>query len=107
MPARIMRSLGKPVPGQQMLLLNWRSGWRHVSFADLYLDSLRQHPLRPPDEFRGKIVVIGTSAPGLQDLRLTPLGSTYPGVEVLATAIDNLDSGDWLREPPRSRGLPL
>ena len=107
LPARIVESLGRPLPAQQRILLNWRSGWKHVSYADIYLDSLREHPQRPADEFRGKIVVVGTSAPGLQDLRLTPLGSTYPGVEVLATAIDNLDRGDWLREAPRGQLLPL
>jgi len=101
LPARMMADLGRSVPRQPTILLNWRSSWRHVSYADIYLDGLRQHPLRDPNEFRGKIVVVGTSAPGLQDLRLTPLGSTYPGVEILATAIDNLDRGDWLREAPR------
>ncbi len=102
LPARIMAAVGRSLPRQQTILLNWRSHWRHVSYADIYLDGLREHPLRDPHEFRGKIVVIGTSAPGLQDLRLTPLGSTYPGVEILATAIDNLDRGDWLREEPRA-----
>jgi adenylate cyclase len=107
LPARIEESLGHKLPAQQRVLLNWRSGWKHVSYADIYLDSLREHPQRRQDEFRGKIVVIGTSAPGLQDLRLTPLGSTYPGVEMLATSIDNLDRGDWLREAPRGQLLPL
>jgi adenylate cyclase len=102
-----MESLGRPLPPQQRVLLNWRSGWQHVSYADIYLDALREHPQRPRHEFGGKIVVIGTSAPGLQDLRLTPLSSTYPGVEVLATAIDNLESGDWLREAPRAQFLLL
>lgn len=105
--ARIMEDLRRPLPWQESVLLNWRSGWRHVSYADVYLDSLRQKPLRPRDEFKDKIVVIGTSAPGLMDLRLTPLGSTYPGVEMLATALDNLDRGDWLREPPRVAMVPL
>ena len=36
------------------------------------------------------------------DLRVTPLGSTYPGVEILATALDNLAADDWLREVPRA-----
>ncbi len=107
MPARIMESLDRPTPRQQAILLNWRRGWKHVSYADVYLDSLRQHPLRAPDEFRGKIVVVGTAAPGLQDMRLTPLASTYPGVEILATAIDNLDRGDWLREVQRPAMIPL
>lgn len=107
MPARIMQELGRPLPPEQAILLNWRRGWRHVSYADVYLDSLRRQPLRPRDEFRDKIIVIGTSAPGLMDLRLTPMGSTYPGVEILATAIDNLDRGDWLREVGRPALIPL
>jgi len=105
--ARIASALGRPVPPGGYFMLNWRRSWRHVSFADVYLDALRRHPLRPADEFKGKIVVVGTAAPGLMDLRLTAMGSTYPGVEILATALDNLDRGDWLREPPRNRTLPL
>lgn len=101
LPARIMRAIGRPLPQRQTVLLNWRRSWRHVSYADIYLDGLRQHRLRDPHEFRDKIVVIGTSAPGLQDLRLAPLSSTYPGVEILATAIDNLAAGDWLHEARR------
>ncbi len=105
--AEIVRAGGRPLPSEKTVLLNWRKGWHHVSYADIYLDALRQHPQRPADEFKDKIVVIGTAAPGLMDLRLTPLGSTYPGVEILATALDNLDRGDWLREPPRVAVLPL
>jgi adenylate cyclase len=105
--ARIVEAGGRPLPNQQRILLNWRRGWTHVSYADLYLDGLRERPQRPTDELRGKIVLVGTSAPGLQDLRLTPVGSTYPGVEILATEIDNLDRGDWLEEIPRPATLPL
>ncbi len=107
LPARVMESLGRPVPPQEQVLLNWRSGWKHVSYSDLYLDSMRQTPTRPAGEFKDKIVVIGTAAPGLMDFRLTPVGSTYPGVEILATSLDNLDRGDWLREVPRLYLLPL
>lgn len=104
---RILTDLGRPLPKQQRVLLKWRRGWKHVSYADLYLDSMRQKPLRPAGELKDKIVLVGTSAPGLLDLRLTPLGSTYPGVEILATAIDNLDRGDWLREVSRSSMVPV
>lgn len=107
LPARVAGSLGRPPPPGQRIMLHWRSGWRHIPYADLYFDSLRERSHRPAGELSGKIVVIGTSAPGLQDLRLTPLASTYPGVEILATALDNLDRGDWLREAPRRAGLPL
>ena len=105
--ARVAEANGRALPAGERVLLNWRGGWRHISYADLYLDSLRSAPLRPQDELRGKIVVIGTAAPGLSDFRVTPLGSTYPGVEILATALDNLDAGDWLREVERPAMLPL
>ena len=36
---------------------------------------------------RGRIVLIGTSAPGLTDLRATPLRAAFPGVEVHAALI--------------------
>ena len=107
LPARVIASLGRPLPPRQSVMLNYRKGWRHISYSDLYLDSLRSKPLHDPKELAGKIVLVGTSAPGLMDMRLTPLDSNYPGVEMLATAIDNLDRGDWLREVPRPYTLPF
>ena len=105
--ARITVAAQRPLPQSRKVLLNWRSGWRHISFSDLYLDGLREHSRRASDEFKGKIVIVGTSAPGLMDFRVTPLDSTYPGVEILATALDNLARGDWLREVQRLAMLPL
>ncbi|MBC7521399.1 MAG: CHASE2 domain-containing protein, partial [Sandarakinorhabdus sp.] len=107
LPARLAGDFGWALPDRQQVMLNWRSGWTHIPYVDLYLDSQRQHPLRAANELRGKIVIIGTAAPGLQDLRPTPLSSSYPGVEVLATGIDNLHRGDWLREVPRQWMAPL
>ncbi|MCP4578571.1 MAG: CHASE2 domain-containing protein, partial [Deltaproteobacteria bacterium] len=43
---------------------------------------------------RNKFVLIGTSAPGLRDLKATPFSSNFPGVEVHANVIDNLMAGD-------------
>lgn len=107
MPGRLAADLGWPRPDAPQAMLNWRSGWTHIPYVDLYLDSQRQKPLRAQDELAGKIVIIGTAAPGLQDLRPTPLGASYPGVEVLATGIDNLRQGDWLAEVARHRLAPL
>ena len=106
-PSMAARVAGRSPAGESSILLNWRKDWQHVSYADIYLDALRQKPLRPRNEFTDKIVVVGTSAPGLMDLRVSPLSSTYPGVEILATALDNLVRGDWLREVPRPWLLPL
>lgn len=41
----------------------------------------------PADQLRGRIVLLGTSAPGLKDLRVTPVQGVYPGVEIHANLI--------------------
>ncbi len=43
-----------------------------------------------PDSFAGRIVLVGTSAPGLIDLRATPLDAAIPGVEIHAQAIEQI-----------------
>lgn len=52
-----------------------------------------------PDAVRGRIVLIGTSAQGLQDLRFSPLGEVIPGVEIHAQAIEQMLSGTLLQRP--------
>jgi adenylate cyclase len=47
-----------------------------------------------------KIVIIGASATSMSDLRATPLSPTHPGMEVLATALDNLKNTRWMSEAP-------
>jgi len=50
--------------------------------------------------YRDKIVFVGGSAPGLFDHMPTPFVPICPGVEVQATALENLLSGSYLRPPP-------
>ena len=52
-----------------------------------------------PDELRGKIVLVGTTAPGLMDLRATPVGSTYAGVEIHANLIAGFLDGSIKHKP--------
>jgi len=105
LPVRMADDLGITVPAREDILLHWRGppgSFRHVSYAALYEDFARRNRTRLQDELRGKIVVIGTAATGLQDLRVTPLSNTTPGVEILATAIDNLKNGRWMERVPGS-----
>jgi adenylate cyclase len=44
----------------------------------------------PPEAFRNKIVLIGATAVGLSDQRITPFDPAFPGVETHATIIDNV-----------------
>jgi adenylate cyclase len=103
LPACVAADLGYPVPQQDNMILAWRGkahSFRHIPYAGLYEDISREHPQRPRDELTGKIVIIGTAATGLHDMRVTPVASLYPGVEILATALDNLKNRRTMRAAP-------
>jgi adenylate cyclase len=51
------------------------------------------------EALRGRLLLVGSSAQGLQDLRFTPLGTMVPGVEVHAQALEQMLSGTLLRRP--------
>jgi adenylate cyclase len=70
----------------------------HYSISDIIKDKLS------PDTFKDKIVIVGATAIGIYDLRVTPYSSVYPGVEIHATAIDNILHGNFLH---RSSGTQL
>jgi adenylate cyclase len=105
LPARVAQDLGYTLPDGDSVTLAWTRGGSfphpHVAFADLYEDIQRGKRERPRDEFKGKIVVIGASATHLGDFRTTPVSGVYPGVEILATAIDNLKTGRHLTQAPQ------
>jgi len=110
LPARVANDLGWKTPETPSMLLRWAGdplAYRHVSYADVFEDLARGTPARPRDEFAGKIVIIGSAATGLQDLRVSPISSLHPGVEILSTAIDNLRNDRAMREWPVSTGLAI
>ncbi len=51
------------------------------------------------DKLRNRIVLIGTSAAGLLDIRATPLDGLVPGVEVHAQLLDMILSQNYLYRP--------
>ena len=59
---------------------------------------------RDLSSFKDHIVLIGSSAAGLNDLRATPVGKTVPGVEVHAQAIDQALQGWFLTRPDWAPG---
>jgi adenylate cyclase len=61
----------------------------------------------PAEWLADKIVLVGASAAGLLDLRSTPVGQRYIGVEVHANLVAGLLEGTIRRQPARSNGLEL
>lgn len=60
-----------------------------------------------PDEFRDKIVLIGASAVGVEDLKPTPYGDLAPGVYLHASILGNILQRDFLHTPPGALSLLL
>ncbi len=84
----------------QNMLINWRGKpftYTYASFSDVFTDLASKNKTRPQDEFTNKIVIIGSTAPGLFDIKPTAMDKQFPGVEILATAVDNAKQGDYLK----------
>jgi len=74
-----------------------KKSFRYISLSDVYDGTA------PPELLKDKIVFIGTNAPGLADLRATPAGGLYPGVEVHANLLAGMldsDQGVIKSSPP-------
>ncbi len=103
LPARLAIDLGWPLPSQDDFLIGWRGGvaaHKQIPFAAVWADINSEKKTRARDEFRDKVVVIGATATGLHDIRVTPISTAHPGVEILAAAIDNLKNRHWLVAAP-------
>jgi len=56
---------------------------------------------------KGAVVLVGTTAPGLQDLRSTPVAEVYPGVEVHANIIAGIIDGTIKQLPEYTLGAEV
>jgi len=59
----------------------------------------------PPPQLQGHILLVGTSAQGLMDLRFSPMGTIIPGVEAHAQALEQILSGKYLQRPSWSGAI--
>lgn len=58
-------------------------------------------------ELNGKIILVGSSAPGLLDLRVTPVGQTYPGVETHANLLSSMLDEKAIVVPDYAMGVEV
>jgi adenylate cyclase len=99
LPYRVAQVLGWKLPPRPHNLINWPKGltpYRAIGFAQV-LEAARAGDDAFFKQFSGKIVVIGSTAADLNDIKATPMDSRYPGVNVLATVVDNIKNNRFLR----------
>jgi len=97
-------SMYVPVDEQIASLVPYRGpafSFKYVSAADVIRGKL------PVDALAGKIVLVGTTAPGLLDLRSTPVAGSYPGVEVHANMLAGILDGTIKQKPPFVHGADV
>jgi adenylate cyclase len=73
----------------------------HISISDILSGRVS------PGTFKDRIVLVGATAMGTHDLRTTPISPLYPGVEIHATAIDNILTGNFMTRPKWSKVYDL
>ena len=75
--------------------------FRYISATDVIRGTL------PVEELRDKIVIVGTSAQGLLDLRATPVREDYPGVEIHANLLSGFLDQSIMSKPSEARTLSI
>ena len=73
----------------------------YVSAKDLLQGRL------PPDRVRGRLVLVGTSAIGLFDIKTTPVDAAMPGVEVHAQILESVLTKAQLAPVPDAIGAEI
>ncbi len=102
------KQMSVPVDERVSVLIPFRGdggvkggSYRYVSAADVLGKRL------PAASLDGAIILVGTTAPGLFDLRVTPVGPTYPGVETHANMLSGLIDSNILVKPDYAVGYEV
>lgn len=106
--AQADRHLAIPVDPRVAMLIPFRGNGGPQGGAFSYhsaADVLRER--LPPHSLEGKIVLLGTTAPGLMDLRSTPVSEVFPGVETHAHVLSAMLDGRALLRPDYATGFDV
>ncbi len=78
-----------------------QGSFRYISATDVLHDRI------DIPQLKGKITLLGTTAPGLMDMRATPVEEVYPGVEVHANMIAGILDQDLKQRPAYMLGTEV
>ncbi|HEX7416346.1 MAG TPA: CHASE2 domain-containing protein, partial [Smithellaceae bacterium] len=83
-----------PTDDRGRLLINYpgpAKTFPHYSINDILKGKI------PAEKLNNKIVLVGVTATAVYDLRVTPFGNVYPGVEIHASVVDNILHQNFLK----------
>lgn len=104
LPLRLAQRAGADIGRLRdgMLRINWRTRTQlpYASAADLLAEAPVCNTGAPLPSLRGRTVLVGHTAAGINDAKPTPVNMAMPGVEVLAETTDALLAGNAIVMPP-------
>ncbi len=93
-----------PVNAQGIFTVPFRGGtgtYPYFRAADILTGKI------PAEEIAGRVFFVGSSAPGLMDLRANPFSAVYPGVESHAASLDAILSQKFIQAPANILGWQI
>ncbi len=94
-PGAVGNAVKIPVDDKYRMLVNYQGSFqtfRYISYYDVIMQRV------PKELFNGRIVLVGTSAAGLSDIRPVPFQDAFPGVEIHANIIYNILSQQFIKK---------
>jgi adenylate cyclase len=101
LPVRVAQDLGWPLPaepGQLIQFTRTSQAYTRIPFSEVWQLSQTQAGQQEDKRFHNAIVLIGSTATSLFDVKVSPLEINHPGVFVLANVLDNLKNQQFLNE---------
>ncbi len=91
--AKVALDLQNKLPEDNRVRLHWYGSelipFPSISYSDLFFNLEKGETSQLDDLLNNKIIIVGSSATGLFDSRVTPINSHYPAISILTTAINN------------------
>jgi adenylate cyclase len=102
-PVLDLDGLRIPVDAAARALVPYRAAdaFAYLSASDVI------HARAPAASLEGRIALIGSTAPGIMDLRVTPVSKVFPGVEIHANLISGILDGTVKWEPVGIAGMEV
>nr|WP_315464472.1 adenylate/guanylate cyclase domain-containing protein [uncultured Rhodoferax sp.] len=102
------KTLGIPVDGRAGALIPFRGAGNVLGGSFSYVSATDiLHNRVPTGQLKDKIILLGTTALGLFDMRVTPVGESYPGVEIHANMVSALLDGTLFVKPDYALGYEI